>query len=436
MIILLATTTSSVYETERLLTFTLLQLIIILAAARLVGGLARLVGQPRVVGEIVAGLILGPSLLGKVFPNQFNFLFKSVSSAPMAILSQVGLALLMFQIGLEFDFSHLKETRIQKQVMSISAAGILVPFILGWVIGKLSSSTLAADVHHPGYNLFVAVAFSITAIPVLGRILMEMEVTKTPLATIGISAAALDDITGWTLLAIVSAVATAEFSISTYLEQVGLLAAYLAFCYFVVRPLLHRLVSAMLPDGDHIPHDLMAIIIILIFVSGLITYALGIFVIFGGFVVGVILHDHRRFVAAWERTVADFITVFFLPIFFTYTGLRTDVHGLQSAALWGWCAIIIGAAMIGKFVGCAVAARAGGLRWSEASCLGVMMNTRGLMELIVINIGFDLGVIPPTVFTMLVLMALVSTVVTAPLLRYYFARTGDKALSSALARFT
>ena len=208
--------------------------------------------------------------------------------------------------------------------------------------------------------------------------------------------------------------------------QVGLLLAYLAACYFLVRPLLRRMVDALLPSDEHLPHDLMAIMIMVVFVSGLITYKLGVFVIFGGFVAGVMLHDHHRFVAAWKRTVSNFVTVFFLPIFFTFTGLRTNVQGLDSLALWAWCLAIIGAAMAGKFIGCSLAARFCGMSWPDAGCLGIMMNTRALMELVVINIGFDLGVIPPNVFTMLVLMAIFSTVITAPFMRYYFGKIGYK----------
>jgi Kef-type K+ transport system membrane component KefB len=177
---------------------------------------------------------------------------------------------------------------------------------------------------------------------------------------------------------------------------------------------------------DQLPHDLMAIIIMVVFVSGLITYRLGVFVIFGGFVVGMMLHDHERFVVAWKKSVSRFVTVFFLPIFFTFTGLRTNIHGLDSTALWGWCLAIIGAATVGKFIGCSVAARFCRLSWPDAGCLGILMNTRGLMELVVINVGLDLGVIPPNVFTMLVLMAVFSTMITAPILRIYFARIGYK----------
>jgi len=423
---ILAVATSSVQDTERLVAFTIIQLIAILVSARIFGRIARRVGQPRVVGEIVGGLIMGPSLFGKFFPDQFNFVFKSIPPTPVAILSQVGLVLLMFQIGLEFDFSHLNEGKNRKAVISVSAVGIIVPFILGWIVADLSRSYLAPDIHTRGYRLFTAVALSITAIPVLGRIMMELGISRTPLGAIGITAAALDDVTGWTLLAIVSAIARAEFSASSYVIHLALLVAYLAVCHFLIRPLLHRLINALLPSDDHLPHDLMAIMIILVFISGLITYALGVFVIFGGFVVGMMLHDHHRFVAAWKRSVSHFVTVFFLPIFFTYTGLRTNVHGLDTLALWGWCLAIIGAATVGKFVGCTAAARFCGLSWPDAGCLGIMMNTRGLMELVVVNVGYDLGVIPPNVFTMLVLMAVCSTIITAPFLRYYFGKIGYK----------
>jgi Kef-type K+ transport system membrane component KefB len=227
-------------------------------------------------------------------------------------------------------------------------------------------------------------------------------------------------------LAIVSALATAQFSTATFAVQVGLLIAYLTICHFVFRPLLKRMVDKLMGDSEHLPHDLMAIMIMIVFISGLITYWLGVFVIFGGFVAGVMLHDHERFGAAWKKNVSHFVTVFFLPIFFTFTGLRTNVHGLNSPALWGWCLAIIGAATVGKFIGCSLATRVCGLSWADSGCLGIMMNTRGLMELVVINVGLDLGVIPPNVFTMLVLMAIFSTVITAPFLRIYFGKIGYK----------
>jgi len=218
----------SVHETERLVSFTLLQLIAILVAARASGQVARWLGQPRVVGEIVGGLLLGPSLFGRLFPRQFEFVFHSISPVPLIVLSQVGLSLLMFQIGLEFDFSHLKERQNRTLVTSVSVAGIALPFALGWLVGTWSLSTLAPGINPLAYRLFLAVALSITAIPILGRIMMELGITKTRLGAIAITAAAINDVTGWILLAIVSALTTAQFSVTRFAIQVVLLVLYLA----------------------------------------------------------------------------------------------------------------------------------------------------------------------------------------------------------------
>lgn len=415
---------TAVHETEQLVSFTLIELVAILVAARLSGKIARWLGQPRVVGEIVGGIILGPSLFGRLFPAPFEFVFHSISPVPLVILSQVGLTLLMFQIGLEFDFRHLRERQNRAAVFSVSAAGIALPFALGWWVGAGSHDALAPDIHPLGYRLFLAVALSITAIPILGRIMMELGITKTRLGAIAITAAAMDDVTGWTLLAIVSALTTAQFSGAKFATQVALLAVFLALAHWLVRPAVKRLIDALKPANEHLPHDLLAMILVLIFLFGLVTFKLGVFVIFGGFVAGMMLHDHEPFVAAWKRSVSHFVTVFFLPIFFTFTGLRTNVHGLDTLELWGWCAVLIGAATLGKFIGCAGAARVCGLSWADAGCIGILMNTRALMELVVLNVGYDLGVIPPNVFTMLVLMAIFSTVVTAPVLRLTLPRLG------------
>ncbi len=418
--------TSSVHETERLISFTLVELLAILIAARISGKIANWLGQPRVVGEIVGGLLLGPSLFGRLFPNQFEFVFHSISPVSLVILSQIGLCLLMFQIGLEFDFSHLKEKQNRTAVIAVSIAGIALPFALGWLVGAWSHATLAPDVNLLGYCLFLAVALSITAIPILGRIMMELGITRTRLGAIAITAAALNDVTGWILLAIVSALTVSQFSAGKFAMQVALLAIYLAAWQWAVRPLLKYVITKFPSINGRLPHELIAIMIMVIFISGLVTFSLGVFVIFGGFIAGMMLHDQEEFVAGWKQTISHFVTVFFLPIFFTFTGLRTNVQGLDSAALWGWCALIIAAATVGKFVGCGAAARFCGMSWADAGCLGIMMNTRALMELVVINIGYDLGVIPPNVFTMLVLMAILSTFVTAPVLRVALGKLGYK----------
>ncbi|HEU5180376.1 MAG TPA: cation:proton antiporter [Candidatus Polarisedimenticolia bacterium] len=415
---------SSVHQAETVLFFVLLQLIVILAAARLAGEAARRLGQPRVMGEIVAGLLLGPSLFGRLAPETFRYVFQSTPPEPLSILSQIGLIFLMFQIGLEFDFSHLEESRNRRSVLFVSAAGIALPFTLGLLLGHFSWSRLAPDIHRTGYILFMATAMSITAIPVLGRIMMELDLTRTRLGAVAISAAAFDDVTGWILLAVISAVSTARFDAGATLRQLAWLVAYAALCWWAVRPLLRRLVARFPVSPARLPANLMAILLVIILSSAIVTYRLGIFAIFGGFMMGVLLYDRSEFVEAWKHRVAQFVSVFFLPLFFAITGLRTDVHGLDSSSLWGWCAAMLAVATLGKYGGCALAARLTGLPALECHCLGIMMNTRGLMELVVLNVGYDLGLLPRNVFTMLVLMALISTGITTPLLRRWLPRIG------------
>jgi Kef-type K+ transport system membrane component KefB len=424
---MLAATATGVHETERLVFFTLLQLIIIILGARLAGQAAWALGQPRVVGEIIGGLLLGRSFFGRLFPGTFEWVFQLQTAeigTPLVILSQIGLILLMFQIGMEFDFDHLREMQNRNAVIAVSLAGIVAPFALGLTVGWWSWPQLAAGTDRWSYQLFMAVALSITAIPILGRIMMEFALTRTRLGAIAISSAAINDVAGWMLLAVISQLTTAGFSAPAFSGRLALLAVYFAGCWWVARPLLGRLLERFPARNGHLPHTLLALLLGMIFLSGLVTYKLGIFAIFGGFMMGVLLYDRHEFVAAWKRTVGDFVAVFFLPIFFTFTGLRTNVGALDSAGLWGWCAVILGAAVLGKYGGCLAAARLTGLGWAESHCMGVMMNTRALMELVVVNIGYELGVIPPSVFTMLVLMAIISTVMTAPLLRLFLPRAG------------
>lgn len=424
MILAALEVSSSVHEMERVLFFTLLQLAIIILFARVAGRIAQKLGQPRVVGEIVGGLLLGPSLFGHLSPELFETLFHSSPPMMINILSQIGLVLLMFQIGLEFDFAHLSEKRNKKAVLSVAAAGILLPFGLGFLLGGFGASSLAPEVNPLGFKLFIATAFSITAMPVLGRIMMEFDLTRKRIGAIAITAAAINDVIGWVLLAVVSAMATAHFSPADVGWQIFWIVVYVAVCLGLVRPLLKVLVARFRTSGDPLPPDLLATVVAVVFLSGLITYKLGIFAIFGGFMMGVLLFDQAEFVAAWNRRVSPFVLVFFLPIFFTSTGLRTNIHGLDSPEMWLWCALIFGISTLGKFGGGWVGARTAGLSGMEAGCIGVMMNTKGLMELIILNVGYDLGMIPPNVFTMLVLMAVFSTVITSPFLRLWLPKIG------------
>jgi Kef-type K+ transport system membrane component KefB len=413
----------SVHKSETLLFFTLLELAVIIGVARLGAALAQRLGQAAVIGEIVGGILLGPSLFGWVAPQAFTFVFRSAPSEPLQMLSNLALVLMMFQIGLEFDFAHLKEGVNRATVLRVSAACLLLPFAIGLTHGYFAAPALSPQADRVDSALFIATAFSITAFPVLGRILHELQITRTRLGVIAISAATVNDVFGWVLLALVTALSVASFSGARFGLNLLLLATYVLGCRLVVRPLLKRFVRQFnLADG-RLPGGLFAGLLVTVFLSAIATYMLGIFAIFGAFLIGVILYDEPLLVRAWQRRVADFVTFFFMPIFFTYTGLRTSVGGLESYSLWGWCALTILLASLGKFGGAYLAARTP-LGHVSATILGFMMNTRGLMELVVINVGFDLGVISQQMFTILVLMALLSTIVTMPVLRALLPRIG------------
>jgi Kef-type K+ transport system membrane component KefB len=428
-----ATHELAVHQTEALLFFTLLQLAAIVLAARLGGEVAQRVGQSPAVGEIIVGILLGPSLFGLLAPDLFQYVFHSTPAAPMQMLSQIGLILLMFQIGLEFDFAHLIERNNRRAVTAIAAASMVAPFALGFGFGWLSAPLLSPGVDRLASALFIATAFSITALPILGRIMMEFKITRLPIGVIAISAAAINDVIGWLLLALITALTLAQFSAAAFAFKVVLVGVFFLAWWFVVRPLMKRVIHASqarpVPVGEKagrgkLTHNLLGILLVAIFVSAMTTYQLGIFAIFGGFMMGVILYDEHELIEAWKERIGHFVMVFFLPIFFTYTGLRTDIGELDSAAAWGWCLLLIFLATLGKFGASYVAARWAGMSHHEGKVIGIMMNTRALMELIVINVGFDLGVISQQMFTMLVLMAIFSTVITTPGLRRWLPKMG------------
>jgi Kef-type K+ transport system membrane component KefB len=415
---------SSVHQTEELLFFVLMQIIVMIGAARLGNIILRRMGQPGVVGEILAGLALGPSLFGHFFPSAAGTLFGEHASQPITIISQIGLILLMFQIGMDFEFSHLKARRNRRAVLAVTLASVSVPLLLGVVIGHLSHADLAPGIDLTKYSLFFGVGLAITAVPILGRILREYGLTRSEVGVVAISAAALNDVVGWILLAGVSAYAVSRFSGAHVILQLGGLALFVLVLWFVARPIIDRILGRGLAADGSLPPSLMAGVICLMFAAGICTYRLGIFAIFGGFAAGLLFHRHAAFVAAWHRQVGQFVLVFFLPVFFTFTGLRTNVLGLDTAVDAQWLAIVILAATLGKTIPVYWAARLSGFDAAHSWILGSLMNTRALMELIVLNIGLDLGLIPPRVFTMLVIMAILTTIMTGPLLRALLPRAG------------
>lgn len=416
---------------ERLLFPVLIQLIVIILAARVFAVLFRKIGQPAVVGEIAAGLLLGPSLFGAMFPDTFSTIFQPhLPGVPdqlgnatfpkiFSVLSQFGLIFLLFLIGLEFDFSHLRTHG--RSALLISLMGILFPFALGFGLAYYIHPHLEPLEPHPdrvlGFALFLGAALSITAIPTLGRIMMELGITRTRLGSITICAAAIDDAAGWILLAAVAATVRSGFEIFHSLLMVAETIGFTLFMFLFARPFLIGLISSSLQRNQgQLGVNTLAVLLVILFGCAIVTNLIGIFAIFGAFILGAVLSDQHEFRLAIGARLRDIVTAFFLPIFFTYTGLRTEIGSLGS---WDtvWIAVLVSVvSMAGKFGGCGLAARLSGFSARESVLIGVMMNTRALMELIVINVGYELGVIPKSLFCMLVIMALLTTVMTTPIL--------------------
>lgn len=412
-------------KNELILFYTLLELTIIVVAGRVGGALARRIGQSAAVGEIIVGILLGPSLFGLLAPHAFDFVFHSAPPEPLTVLSNLGLVLLMFQIGMEFDFSHLTEPVNRAAVLRISIGCLTLPFAGGFGLGMLIAHG-APSAARINTALFVATALSITALPILGRIMMDLNLTRTRLGVVAISAAAVNDVVGWLLLAFVTTLTVSEFVPSRFALRVAMVGAFGLVSVLVVRPLLKKAIRSSPPRNGKMSANLLGAILALIFIAAMTTYQIGIFAIFGGFMMGVILYDESELVTAWRDRLGDFVTVFFLPIFFTYTGLRTSIGGLDTSADWGLCAAIVAIATVTKLGGAYFMARRCGFDHPQSAMIGFMMNTRALMELIVLNVGLDLGVITPKLFTMLVIMAIVSTIITTPALRYFMPRAGLK----------
>lgn len=414
---------------EGLLSDVLVALVIMVAFARLGGIAFRAIGQPAVCGEIAAGLLLGPSVLGGFFPELSSGIFTAQTGEVLTMMSQVGLLLFLFLVGLDFEFEHL-EAHAGKPIV-ISAVGMLLPFALGLGVGLLMQPHVAPDVPSVTFALFVALALSITSLPVLGRIMIEYGLNRTPLGVLTITSAALDDAFGWILLAFIVSVATTHADVGKSALMMVETIGYAAFLLFAARPWLIRWARYTIKrGGGEVPQSDLALLLVLVFGSALVTSQIGIFGIFGAFLMGAMLASEAQFRDAVLAKLSDFVTVFFLPIYFTYTGLRTDVGSMSGLVLWGFAALVVAAAIIGKLGGCTLAARAVGLPWRDAGMVGVMMNARALMALIVVNVGLDAGVLTETAFFMLVVMAVITTFMTGPLLKRLLSRASEDSLAS------
>jgi Kef-type K+ transport system membrane component KefB len=342
-------------------------------------------------------------------------LFAHSAAAPITIISQIGLLLLMFQIGTDFSFGELRNRRHLSTTISVALASITLPFCLGFGFGQLSAAALAPGINPLTYSLFCGVGVCITAVPILGRILRQFGLNTDPVGVIAIAAAAINDVIGWVLLACTAAYATNRFSPGFAGWKLAAILAGAAAMRFVLAPLASAMLRRFPVTDNRLNPSLMAFVFCLMFICGLYTMEIGIFTIFGGFAAGLLFHRHPGFVTAWRDQVGQFVLVFFLPVFFTFTGLRTNLLGLSSGD-FGWLALLLALSILGKIVPVYIAARLSGLNHPQSAVLGALMNTRALMELIVLNIGYDLGFLPRTTFTMLVIMAVVTTLMTGPLL--------------------
>jgi Kef-type K+ transport system membrane component KefB len=394
------------------------QIGVILIVARIVGWLFSKLHQPRVIGEMVAGILLGPSLLGWVAPGASAALFPQASLGYLNALSQVGLLLFMFLVGLELDLEQLR--KLGRAAVTTSLASIIAPFILGFLLAIYLYPRLSdQSVNFIGFALFMSIAMSITAFPVLARILTERNLLRSSVGAVAITCAAVDDVMAWIILAgIIVLIRSSSLPLPLWMMLAGL-GVFVLLMLVVVRRALRRLVPLYERQGE-LTHDILAVVLLVVMASGWMTEFLGVHALFGAFLAGAVMPRHHELSRdLWRRCEALVVTLL-LPLFFAFTGLRSSFFLISGAQMWFYCAVIIALAIIGKLFGALASARINGMSWREATAVGVLMNTRGLVELVILNIGLDLGILSQTLFSIMVLMALVTTFMTSPLLSWIY----------------
>lgn len=401
------------YNLTHPLAILLLQIVTIILVARLFSWIFRKIGQPAVIGEILAGILLGPSFIGMYLPEISGFLFPEHSLGNLGLLSQIGLVLFMFVVGMELDLKVLQKQAHEAVV--ISHASIIVPFALGLGLAYFVYNSFAPrGVPFVSFGLFLGISMSITAFPVLARIAQERGLHKTKVGTVVLTCAAADDITAWSLLAVVIAIVKAGSFISA-LPTIILAVAYIFVLLKVVRPFIKR-IGDLHASRENLNKPVVGFFFLVLILSSYTTEIIGIHALFGAFMAGAIMPENVKFKQIFIEKVEDIALVLLLPLFFVFTGLRTEIGLLNDPYLWMVCGVVILVAVTGKFAGSALAARFVGQNWRDSLTIGALMNTRGLVELVALNIGYDLGVMTPEIFAMLVIMALVTTFMTAPAL--------------------
>jgi Kef-type K+ transport system membrane component KefB len=411
-------------EAPGILLHVLLALVVIIVVARLLGALFRTLNLPQVMAEVVAGILLGPSLLGWLAPEAAALVLP-VNIAPyLALISQVGVVLYMFLVGLELDTELLQERT--RAAIAISHASIVLPFLSGsaialWLYPRYSASVVSFTT----FALFIGVAMSITAFPVLARILTDRGMQKTRLGVLALGCAAINDVVAWCLLAFVISVAHAQTG--TLLFTLLTTIAFIVFVLLVAKRGALQLVRWQTAKG-RTTQNMFAVVCAALLLSALVTERIGIHALFGAFLLGTVVPHNSALARDIREKCEDLVVVLLLPVFFVFTGMRTQIGLVHGTRDWLACILIIAVASLGKFGGSFVAARWTGSDWREAASMGVLMNTRGLMELIVLNVGLDLGVLSPVLFTMFVIMAVVTTLATTPILHALSESRGQSAV--------
>lgn len=403
-----------------------LQLVIILLVARLAGALAAKFRQSAVIGEMIAGILLGPSLLGWLSPGAFHFLFPASSLGSLRLLSQIGVCLFMFVVGMELNMAELKQQA--KTAVLVSQISILFPYLLGVTSALFLFPVLAGTTtKFPVFALFIGISMSITAFPVLARILQERGLTQTALGSTAIACAATGDAAAWSILAFVVAIAGAQSMMATAFT-IGLVLFFVCFMLFWIRPRLPKYFDYFSRKSGGTEKGVMALALVLLFMSALATETMGIHALFGSFLAGLVIPARSELREFLRVRLENFSAVFLLPLFFAFTGLRTQIGLMNGSTDWLICLGLILVATVGKLGGSMFAARLTGINWIDSFALGALMNTRGLIELIALNIGYDLGILSPRIFAMLVIMTLVTTCMTGPLLSWSDLLRNRKAL--------
>jgi Kef-type K+ transport system membrane component KefB len=387
-----------------------LQMAVILATARLMAAAFRFAGQPEVIGEIAAGILLGPSLLGRVSPAAMNGLFPADSVGQLYALSQLGLVLFMFLVGLEIRPDSLRGSA--KAVILASQASIVAPFLLGGVLAWGLYPHLGRGAPRLPFVLFLGAAMGITAFPVLARILADRKLMHTRVGTFAISCAAFDDLTAWCLLSVITLIALPEAGQGRLSWRFAGLAVYILAMVFLARPALRRWLPANAAPGL----GRFAAAMLFLLLSVWATETLAIHALFGAFLAGLVMPKGGRLEADLRDRLESVTLVLLLPLFFAYTGLRTRIGLLNSIELWLLCGLIVIVAVGSKLLVSGLIVHASGLPWRESLAVGVLVNTRGLVELVILNVGLDLHILSPTLFSMMVMMALATTLMTTPLL--------------------